>query len=92
MGPETYLRGSSPAPSESDAGAVVAVVAAGAATAAAAAGDGGDAAVAASGPAAPWGPLCSAPVLYPTAADWVWTSRPPRTCPCPSGPSLQDWA
>ena len=87
MGPETYLRGSSPAPSESDAGVVVAVVAA---AAAAAAGGGGGAAVAASGPAAPWGP-CSAPVLYPTAADWVWTSRP-RMCPGPSGPPLQDWA
>lgn len=91
MGPETYLRGSSPTPSESDAGVVVAVVAAGA-NAAGGGGDAAAAAAAASEPATPWGPPCSAPVLFPTAADWVWTSHPPQTCPGPSGPPLQDWA
>lgn len=91
MGPETYLRGSSPTPSESDAGVVVAVVAAGA-NAAGGGGDAAAAAAAASEPVTPWGPPCSAPVLFPTAADWVWTSHPPQTCPGPSGPPLQDWA
>lgn len=91
-GPETYLRGSSPAPSESDAGVVAVVVVDAAAGAAAAAAAGGEGDAAASEPAAPWEPLCSVPALYPTAAGWVWTSHLLLVCQGPSGPLLQDWA
>lgn len=88
-GPETDLRGSSPTPSESDAGVVAGVVAAAAAApvvAAAAAGGGeGDAAEAASEPAARWGTRCSAPTPYPTLLLQ-------QTCPNPSFPPLQNSA
>lgn len=81
-GPETYLRGSSPTPSESDAG----VVAAAAAPVVAAAGGGeGDAAEAASEPAARWATRCLAPAPYPTLLLQ-------QTCPNPSCPPLQDLA
>lgn len=83
-GPETYLRGSSPTPSESDAG-VVAAAAAPVVAAAAAGGGEGDAAEAASEPAARWATRCLAPAPYPTLLLQ-------QTCPNPSCPPLQNLA
>lgn len=81
-GPETDLRGSSPTPSESDAGVVAAAPVVVAAAAAAGGGE-GDAAEAASVPAARWGTRCSAPTPYPTLLLQ-------QTCPNPSFPPLQN--
>lgn len=84
-GPETHLRGSSPTPSESDAGVVAAAAAPVVVAAAAAGGGEGDAAEAASVPAARWGTRCSAPTPYPTLLLQ-------QTCPNLSFPPLQNSA